>query len=321
MFRFRNFNILIACLLMSNVAEAASLGIGTHASPEVILGWDIDIRPDGLGLPDGEGSVSSGEPLYESKCAGCHGLFGEGEGRWPVLAGGENTLDTMRPEKTVGSYWPYASTLWDYIYRAMPYTAPQSLTHEEVYSIAAYVLYLNDIVGDDFISNKKTFSQIKMPNVANFYVDDRPDVENVRCMKDCANPAEFQIVTTINGLTPTSHFKKDSGVASSHSGSNVSVVQKSDAIKVALSPMANAGKPVYIKSCQTCHNTGIAGAPKLGDLVEWSSRLSQGIRILHKHAINGYQGGSGVMPARGGNMSLTDDEVINAVAYMVELSR
>ena len=321
MFRFRNFNILIACFLMSNVAEAASLGIGTHASPEVIVGWDIDIRPDGLGLPDGEGSVSSGEPLYESKCAGCHGLFGEGEGRWPVLAGGENTLDTMRPEKTVGSYWPYASTLWDYIYRAMPYTAPQSLTHEEVYSIAAYVLYLNDIVGDDFISNKKTFSQIKMPNVANFYVDDRPDVENVRCMKDCANPAEFQIVTTINGLTPTSHFKKDSGVASSHSGSNVSVVQKSDAIKVALSPMANAGKPVYGTSCQTCHNTGIAGAPKLGDVTDWSARLSQGIKILHKHAINGYQGGSGVMPARGGNMSLTDDEVINAVAYMVELSR
>jgi Cytochrome c len=123
MFKSLNAGIAATLLVASASVTAGPYGIGAEATPEMIAGWDIDIRPDGQGLPDGEGSVAEGEGLYEAQCASCHGLFGEGAGRWPYLAGGEDTLDTADPKKTVGSYWPYASTLWDYIHRAMPYHA------------------------------------------------------------------------------------------------------------------------------------------------------------------------------------------------------
>jgi cytochrome c5 len=324
MFKSLNLGIAAIALAVSGTVSAGPLGIGSTATAEMIAGWDIDIRPDGTGLPDGEGSVAEGEGLYEAKCASCHGLFGEGAGRWPVLAGGEGTLDTAHPEKTVGSYWPYASTLWDYIHRAMPYPAPQSLTDDETYSISAYVLYLNDIVEDDFIANKETFAQVKMPNEENFYIDDRPDVKNERCFKNCADPSTFEIVTTINGVTPTGHFKEDSGVAANHYEGNPSDANAATAAapkKVAMSDAATAGKAVYDKACQACHNMGIAGAPKVGDVAGWTDRIKQGIATLNDHAINGYQGPSGVMPAKGGNMSLSDDEVKNAVVFMVESSQ
>ncbi len=323
MFKSLNLGVVAIALAVSGAVSAGPLGIGSTATAEMIAGWDIDIRPDGTGLPDGEGSVADGEGLYEAKCASCHGLFGEGAGRWPVLAGGEGTLDTAHPEKTVGSYWPYASTLWDYIHRAMPYPAPQSLTDDEVYSISAYVLYLNDIVDDDFIANKETFAQVKMPNEPNFYIDDRPDVQNERCFKNCADAKSFNIVTTINGVTPTGHFKEDSGVAANHYEGNPSDANGSAAApqKVAMSDAATAGKAVYDKACQACHNMGIAGAPKVGDVAGWTDRIKQGMATLNDHAINGYQGANGVMPAKGGNMSLSDDEVKNAVAYMVEASQ
>ncbi len=327
MFKYLRFSVVVVALAVSGIVPAGPLGIGSTATPEMIAGWDIDIRPDGVGLPPGQGSVAEGELLYEAKCASCHGLFGEGEGRWPVLAGGEGTLDTLHPEKTVGSYWPYASTLWDYIYRAMPYTAPQSLSNEEVYSIAAYVLYLNDIVEEDFVSNKETFTQVKMPNEENFFIDNRPDVQNGRCFENCADPSTFKIVTTINGVTPTGHFKEDSGVAANHYEGNPSAASGSElrieksVTKVALSKEALLGRGVYDKACQTCHNSGIAGAPKLGDVSGWVDRIGQGMDTLNDHAINGYQGADGVMPAKGGNMALSDDDVVNAVAYMVEASR
>lgn len=323
MFKSLNLGVAAIALAVSGAVSAGPLGIGSTATAEMIAGWDIDIRPDGTGLPDGEGSVAEGEKLYEAKCASCHGLFGEGAGRWPVLAGGEGTLDTAHPEKTVGSYWPYASTLWDYIHRAMPYPAPQSLTDDEVYSISAYVLYLNDIVDDDFIANKETFAQVKMPNEPNFYIDDRPDVQNERCFKNCADAKSFNIVTTINGVTPTGHFKEDSGVAANHYEGNPSDANGSAAApqKVAMSDAATAGKAVYDKACQACHNMGVAGAPKVGDVAGWTDRIKQGMATLNDHAINGYQGANGVMPAKGGNMSLSDDEVKNAVAYMVEASQ
>ena len=318
---------LVLVITFSAAISAGPLGIGSTATPEMIAGWDIDVRPDGTGLPDGKGSVAQGEGLYEAKCASCHGLFGEGEGRWPVLAGGDGTLDTLHPEKTVGSYWPYASTLWDYIHRAMPYTAPQSLTDEETYAISAYVLYLNDIVDDEFVANRETFAQVKMPNEENFYVDNRPDAKNERCFKNCADPKTFEIVTTINGLTPTGHFKEDSGVAASHYDGNPSTASESgmskvmNNTKIVLSDKATVGKGVYDMACQACHNPGIAGAPKTGDKAAWVSRIDQGMDTLNGHAINGYQGADGVMPAKGGNMSLSNDDVINAVAFMVESSR
>jgi cytochrome c len=125
-------------------------------------------------------------------------------------------------------------------------------------------------------------------------------------------------------VTPTGHFKEDSGVAANHYEGNPSDANSAAAAapkKVAMSDAATAGKAVYDKACQACHNMGIAGAPKVGDVAGWTDRIKQGIATLNDHAINGYQGPSGVMPAKGGNMSLSDDEVKNAVVFMVESSQ
>ncbi|QGG80834.1 c-type cytochrome [Litorivicinus lipolyticus] len=317
MFKLPKLALLAA--LFSVGAQAASLGFGTPASDNEIAGWDIDIRPDGMGLPPGGGTAEQGEPLYEAKCAMCHGSFGEGAGRWPVLAGGEGSLTEERPEKTVGSYWPYASTLWDYIHRAMPYPQPQSLSDDEVYKITAYVLYLNDIIDYDFELSQASFAEVEMPNQDSFYVDDRPDVVNARCFEDCADPAAMTIVGTIGGLSPTGHFKEDSGVSASHYGD--SAPEASTATKVSLSEVAVRGQGAYDQYCAACHGSGVAGAPKVGDQAAWSGRISQGLASLVEHAIQGYQGDAGYMPPKGGFTNLADDVVADAVSYMAESSQ
>ncbi len=174
---------------------AGHFGYGRDATPEEIAGWDIDVRPDGLGLPAGGATAEEGEMLYENQCAHCHGSFGEGVGRYPVLAGGEGTLREPRPEKTVGSFWPYASTLWDYIHRAMPFAMPESLSDNEVYAITAYVLYLNDLIDYESELNQDNLALVEMPNKDGFFIDDRPDVANERCMKSCKDPAKIEITS------------------------------------------------------------------------------------------------------------------------------
>ncbi len=150
------------------------LRLGRQATPEEIAAWDIDIRPDGLGLPKGKGTVAQGGEIYEAKCAACHGGFGESVGRWPVLAGGQDTLQNDRPEKTIGSYWPFLSTVYDYVRRAMPFGDARSLSDDDVYALTAYLLYLNDIVTDEnFVLSDENFTAVKMPNAANFIDDDR----------------------------------------------------------------------------------------------------------------------------------------------------
>ena len=158
-----------ACAAAGETVEAGHFGYGETATAEQVAGWDIDVRPDGMGLPPGGASAEDGEMLYEDQCASCHGSFGEGVGRYPVLAGGEGTLTEARPEKTVGSFWPYASTLWDYIHRAMPFTQPETLTDEEVYAITAYVLYLNDLIEYDYELTQINLADIEMPNRNGFF--------------------------------------------------------------------------------------------------------------------------------------------------------
>ena len=165
--------------------------LGRKALKEEVAAWDIDVRPDGVGLPVGKGTVAQGEPIYAEACAICHGDFGEGIDRWPVLAGGFDTLAEERPEKTVGSYWPYLSTVYDYIRRAMPFGNARSLSDDEVYALTAYVLFLNDIVDDEeFELSNENFSEIRLPNEENFFADDRlkePHYINSGepCMSDC----------------------------------------------------------------------------------------------------------------------------------------
>ena len=193
-----------------SVARTAAkpLGVGRPATPEEITGWDIDIRPDGVGLPVGKGTVKNGEALYVERCASCHGEFGEGAGRWPILSGGVGTVAGHDPVKSVGSYWPYASTLFDYIRRAMPYGSAQSLTNDELYAVTAYVLYLNDVIKeDDFELSNENFRTVKLPNEPNFYDDDRETSERAfwkkePCMANCA-PGEAKVTGQARALDVT----------------------------------------------------------------------------------------------------------------------
>jgi cytochrome c len=189
-------------------AEPRRLGIGREATAEEIAGWAISIRPDGQGLPPGRGTVKQGEELYLAQCASCHGEFGESAGRWPILSGGAGTLATHDPIRSVGSYWPYASTVFDYIRRAMPYGNAQSLSADETYALTAYVLFLNDIVTDDtFELNRENFASIKLPNQPNFVDDDRETAEKAfwtrdPCMTNCL-PGEARIVGRARALDVT----------------------------------------------------------------------------------------------------------------------
>jgi cytochrome c len=179
-------------LAVAGTAYAAErkLDIGRVATPVEIAGWDIDVRPDGQGLPPGKGSVKDGEQVYMSKCAACHGEFGESAGRWPQVAGGAGSLGSDDPVKTVGSYFAHLSTVFDYVRHAMPFGDAQSLSNDELYAVTAYMLFLNDIVDEKFVLSRENFASVKMPNAGGFYDDDRETTEKAfwnpnPCMTDC----------------------------------------------------------------------------------------------------------------------------------------
>jgi cytochrome c len=153
--------VLAACAVQQPSAGLPALGVAV--SEDQIAGWDISIPPSGAGLPPGSGSVKQGEMVYTAKCQACHGEKGTGKPA-DALVGGKGSLATKTPMRTVGSYWPYATTLFDYVRRSMPITAPLSLTNDEVYAVSAYVLNLNGIVPADAVMNAQTLAQVKMPN-------------------------------------------------------------------------------------------------------------------------------------------------------------
>lgn len=193
--------------------------LGRAALPAEIAAWDIDIRPDGRGLPKGSGTVAEGEAVYSERCASCHGVFGEGEGRWPVLAGGHGSLRDMRPVKTIGSYWPYLSTVYDYVRRAMPFGDARSLSDDEVYALTAYLLYLNDVVTDEnFELSDRNFADIDLPNQPNFIADDRllePHYADPAepCMKDCKpGDAAVEMRARVLDVTPDSDEEGDGAI-------------------------------------------------------------------------------------------------------------
>jgi mono/diheme cytochrome c family protein len=156
-------------------AEEPRYGLGKPATEADIKAWEIDIAPNGAGLPQGRGTVQQGATLYAAKCATCHGPTGT-EGPKDPLVGGQGSLATGHPIKTIGSYWPYATTLYDYIFRAMPFTAPQSLTPDEVYSLVAWLLHQNGIIEKDTVMDARTLPTIRMPNRNGFISDSRSDV-------------------------------------------------------------------------------------------------------------------------------------------------
>lgn len=169
--------LMVSCVVPvpSNHEQTGALGLGRPATPDEISAWNIDANPSGEGLPPGQGTAAQGATVYASKCARCHGPTGV-EGPMDRLVGGRQTLASTSPVKTVGSYWPYATTLYDYIYRAMPFDAPQSLTADEVYAVVAWLLHENGITEVDTVIDAHTLPQIHMPNRHGFVPDPRPDV-------------------------------------------------------------------------------------------------------------------------------------------------
>jgi len=169
-------------------------GLGRAASAQEIEAWDIDVKPDGTGLPKGKGTVEQGQVLYEAQCASCHGTFGESN-QYLQVAG---SLNSDSPVRTTGSKLNHATTLWDYINRAMPFQAPKSLKPDQVYAVTAYILYLNEIVPEDTTLDESSILQLKMPNRAGFTtqhgfmrVDGTPDVRGEACMKNCSGEARI----------------------------------------------------------------------------------------------------------------------------------
>jgi cytochrome c553 len=168
MFMRKHLIFSVALALGSNAAFAQAPNLGKPINPAEIAAWDISILPDGTGLPPGSGTPAQGAPIYAQKCAMCHGIEGKG-GVNAAVVGGEPIKD-MESSKTIANFWPYATTVFDYIRRAMPWQQPRSLTNDEVYALTAYILALNKLTGENDEMNAKTLPKVKMPNRDGFII-------------------------------------------------------------------------------------------------------------------------------------------------------
>lgn len=271
-------NAALAATLMTSPVLAGDLGLGRPATEAEIVAWDIDIRPDGAGLPEGRGTVWDGEELFAERCAACHGDFGEAVGRWPALAGGFDTLDTEDPVKTVGSYWPYLSTVWDYVHRAMPFGDAQSLTDDEVYALTAYILYVNDVVDDEeFELSHENFLDVRLPNEEGFFPDDRAEVEldafgEEPCMQTCKDSVEITMRARVLDVTPDT--ADDDGTteaaAKAEEETEVAVAEaeaETETVPDGPDPeLVAAGEKVF-RQCQSCHQVGEGAKNRTGPVL------------------------------------------------------
>lgn len=180
----RQLILATALLALASPLHAQTYKLGRPATAEEIAGWDIDVRPDGRGLPPGRGTAALGKNLYVEKCGACHGEKGEGK-LANQLVGGQGTLHTDKPIMTIGSYWPYATTVFDYIKRSMPFAEPQSLKADEIYAITAYLLFLDGIIGETDVMTEATLPKVQMPNRNGFVSDPRPDIKSEPCQVNC----------------------------------------------------------------------------------------------------------------------------------------
>jgi cytochrome c len=168
--------LAVACVSVSAAqAQLPTYGVGRQPTPEEVKAWDLTVPADGEGLPPGSGTAALGKPIYEERCASCHGFKGE-DRKYNVLVGGHATLTTDKPMPTVGSFWAHAPTVWSYINRSQPLDQPGSLTADQVYAVTAYLLHLNGIIGEHDVLDARTLPQIRMPNRDGFVPDSRPDV-------------------------------------------------------------------------------------------------------------------------------------------------
>ncbi len=256
-------------------SREGGFGLGRTALPEEIAAWDIDIRPDGQGLPVGSGDVWTGEELFVDYCSACHGDFGEAVGRWPVLAGGFGTLDDEDPNKTIGSYWPYLSTVWDYVHRAMPYGAAQSLTDDEVYAITAYLLYVNNLVEDDFELSNENFLEVALPNQDAFFMDDRVETEfplfvMEPCMENCAESVEIVSRASVLNVTPETEEDASAAPEATPAAAEAEPVEVAAAEPAAAAgpdpELVAAGEALW-RQCASCHQIGEGATNRTGPML------------------------------------------------------
>ncbi|QUS56721.1 c-type cytochrome [Pseudovibrio brasiliensis] len=267
-------------LLLTSAATAGSFNLGRAATPAEVAAWNIDVRPDGQGLPAGRGNVEQGEEIFAERCAVCHGDFAEGVDRWPVLSGGDGTLTSERPVKTIGSYWPYLSTVFDYVNRAMPFGEAQSLKPDEVYAITAFLLYANDLVEDDFELSQENFTSVRLPNEDGFYLDDREESPVFKkrdvCMKDCKAEVKITARAQVLDVTPeeTKAAEEAAAAPKAPKAEEVASAEPTPAAEPAPSPepvaldeaLIKKGAKVF-KKCKACHQVGEKAKNKVGPIL------------------------------------------------------
>lgn len=301
------FAIALCVRAITVEAQTKNYGIGETATKAEIAAWNDDVNGlTGKGLPPGSGSVAQGQALYEEKCAVCHGDFGEGAGRYPVLAGGQGSLTSARPIKTVGSYWPYAPTLFDYVRRAMPFNAPGSLTNHQVYAIVAYVLNLNNIVPSNAVLDAKTLAAIKMPNRNGFINEHlKPDVHAVACMHNCKKkPVKItsNLAATL-GITPSettdtpqetipTGTAPEDAAAPSSGGTSMSSSASAKSVAVQSVPFSKV-QSIIAQRCEVCHaqhpkEPGYTDAP-LGIMLDTPARIKAQAQKIKEQAVDSHQ--------------------------------
>ncbi len=180
--------LLAACAVSGPAAvdKPVSPRLGKAVTEQSLAAWNIDVRTtDGLGLPAGSGSVAAGKLVYEAQCLACHGADAKGGTMFGPMVGGIGSFKTNTRMLTVGSMYPYAPILFDYVRRAMPLTAPQSLSNDETYAVSAYLLHLNGLIPESAVMDRTSLAAVRMPNRDNFFVDTRPDTQAVRCLSNC----------------------------------------------------------------------------------------------------------------------------------------
>ena len=275
----------LATTVIASPAMAEKLGLGRAALPDEIAAWDKDVSPDGTGLPAGSGDVLSGEEIFADNCAICHGDFAEGVDNWPKLAGGADTLADKDPLKTVGSYWPYLSTTWDYVNRSMPFGSAQTLSPDDVYAIVAYILYSNDLVDEEFVLSNENFLDVDMPNANGFILDDRETSEAhfwkpEPCMSDCKDSVEITMRAAVLDVTPDEGGAEEDGAEEA-----VAPAEEPEAAEeAALDPeMVKKGEKVF-KKCKACHQVGETAKNKTGPTLNGIIGASVGVRDGFKYS-------------------------------------
>jgi len=268
----KSLSVGAVATMMALPAVAQTYGLGRAALPEEIAAWNLDVHPDGTGLPEGQGDAIVGEEIFAAKCAACHGDFAEGIGNWPKLAGGMDTLDHEDPLKTVGSYWPYLSTSFDYIRRSMPYGNAGTLTADETYAIVAYILYSNDLIEDDFVLSKDTFLDVKMPNADGFILDNRMETEvaiwsGEPCMTDCKDSVEVTMRALVLDVTPE---EETTEAAAEEPAAEPVAAEPQPAPEpevAAVDPALIAAGEKVFRKCKACHQVGDGAKNRSGPIL------------------------------------------------------